>query len=48
MLMDRLLANRRGVALTPEERARLESTISEVRTFEPLSTAEQNPASGAE
>jgi CRP-like cAMP-binding protein len=38
MLMDRLLANRRGVALTPEERARLENTISEVRAFEPRMT----------
>ncbi|WP_264578810.1 MULTISPECIES: Crp/Fnr family transcriptional regulator [unclassified Sphingobium] len=38
MLMDRLLANRRGVALTPEERAALEDTILEVRTFEPRTT----------
>lgn len=38
MFMDRLLANRRGVALTSDERARLESTIAEVRTFEPRLT----------
>ncbi|ALR20976.1 Crp/Fnr family transcriptional regulator [Sphingobium baderi] len=38
MFMDRLLANRRGVSLTPEERARLEGAISEVRTFDPRLT----------
>ncbi len=38
MFMDRFLANRRGVHLTPEERALLEGTITEVRTFEPRIT----------
>ncbi len=38
MLMDRLLANRRGVALTAEERALLEDAISEVRTIDPRAT----------
>ena len=38
MFTDRFLANRRGVALTAEERALLESAISEVRTLEPRTT----------
>jgi len=36
--MDRLLANRRGVALTQQERAQLENAISEVRALEPRQT----------
>lgn len=38
MLMDRLLANRRGVELTRRERAQLEDAITEVRTLEPRQT----------
>jgi cAMP-binding proteins - catabolite gene activator and regulatory subunit of cAMP-dependent protein kinases len=38
MFTDRFLANRRGVELTSEERALLESAISEVRTLEPRTT----------
>lgn len=38
MFLDRLLANRRGVDLTPEERALLEGSISEVRVVEPRRT----------
>lgn len=38
MFMDRLLANRRGVELTQEERALLEAAISEVRSVEPRRT----------
>lgn len=38
MFLDRLLANRRGVQLEPEERALLEGGISEVRTIEPRRT----------
>lgn len=34
MFMERLLANRRGVTMTREERALLESAISEVRSIE--------------
>jgi CRP-like cAMP-binding protein len=34
MFMDRLLANRRGVELTPQERALLENAISEIRTVD--------------
>ena len=35
MLLDRFLANRRGVSLTDEERQLLEHAVSEVRTFGP-------------
>ena len=38
MFTDRFLANRRGVALLAEERALLESAISEIRTLEPRTT----------
>lgn len=38
MFLDRLLANRRGFSLTPDERANLERAIGEVRTFEPRRT----------
>ncbi|MGJ0239913.1 Crp/Fnr family transcriptional regulator [Novosphingobium fluoreni] len=38
MFLDQLLANRRGVSLTAEERALLEGAISEVRTIEPRRT----------
>lgn len=38
MFMDRFLANRRDVHLTSEERALLEGTITEVRTFDPRTT----------
>jgi len=38
MIMDRLLANRRGVHLTREERMLLEDAISEVRTIDPRRT----------
>ena len=38
MFTDRFLVNRSGVALTAEERALLESAISEVRTLEPRTT----------
>ncbi len=38
MFMDRLLANRRGVALTADERALLEGAISEIRTLDGRST----------
>lgn len=38
MVMGRLLANRRGVALTPQERGLLENAVSEVRVYEPRRT----------
>jgi CRP-like cAMP-binding protein len=38
MFMDRLLLNRRGVELMPDERALLENAISEVRSVEPRRT----------
>ncbi|MFC4255658.1 helix-turn-helix domain-containing protein [Altererythrobacter xixiisoli] len=38
MLMDRLLANRRDVDLTKQERCQLENAISDVRTLEPRQT----------
>jgi CRP-like cAMP-binding protein len=38
MLLERFLANRRGVSLTNEERQLLENAVSKVRTFDPRET----------
>ena len=38
MLLERFLANRRGVSLTNEERQLLENAVSKVRTFGPRET----------